>query len=285
MQTVRKCYQESEKHKRNTNRKLGNKIMNEKINVAELLRKYAKVGEKLYCTMLGDVKLKLPITDNSFYPIRVQSITSKCGEYGLKDFGNYTEDGECLLFPSKDQRDWLKWREERELENQEGAKETIDTSSNAGEKIFAVGDKVYDVFFGWGEVVSYKDTNKTGSFPIEVRYKTKDISVWYTEERAITENLLPRLSFTEYDLVDGGFSQKRPLPNIPMYTPIFVKGSNGSLYLRVFHHWSKENNPVCLIESIHGISEHELMEWRHGYFLELPEDFKINIKIDEGIDN
>lgn len=53
--------------------------MNEKINVADLLRKYAKDGEKLYCTMLGDVKLKLPISDNSFSPIRVQGITSNLG--------------------------------------------------------------------------------------------------------------------------------------------------------------------------------------------------------------
>lgn len=265
--------------------------MNKRINIADLLRKYAKDDEKLYCTMLGDVKLKLPIENNSFCSIIVQGITSNLGEHGLGDFGNYTKDGECLLFPSKDQRDWNKWKEEKELEKQKVTEETTKSLSNTGEKIFAVGDKVYDVLFGWGEVVSYRHPNKVDClpakvhYPIEVRYKTKEHSVWYTEDGAITEKDLPRLSFTEYDLVSGGFSQKRPLPDISMYTPIFVKGSDGSLHIRLFHHWSKKNNPVCFFENIYGTTKEKMIEWEHGYFLELPEDLKKEIETYERVNN
>lgn len=74
------------------------------------------------------------------------------------------------------------------------------------EQIFKVGDKVYDVIFGWGEVAEiYDDRSK---YPMLVSYQKRD--VWYTKDGRYHIYSLPTLSFTEYTL--QGFSQERPKP-------------------------------------------------------------------------
>ena len=82
--------------------------MNENINLCEILKDCPK-GTKLYSTVHGEVSL---ISCNTIlcYPIVVrlsnnteESFTAK-GKL-LIDCNN----GECVLFPSKDQRDWSKF--------------------------------------------------------------------------------------------------------------------------------------------------------------------------------
>ena len=80
--------------------------MNENLNLVEILKGYPK-GTKLYSTVFGEVEFE-DIKDNSKYPIIVKYINyfnsfTADGKVD-KDF-----DGECVLFPSKDQRDWSKF--------------------------------------------------------------------------------------------------------------------------------------------------------------------------------
>lgn len=79
------------------------------MNIAEIL-KHCPKGTKLYSLIHGEVTLD-KVNDANTYPIRV--ITSvKYNEYfdseGLYDQRYF--DGECILFPSKEQRDWSKFR-------------------------------------------------------------------------------------------------------------------------------------------------------------------------------
>ena len=81
--------------------------MNEKIDLTEIL-KYCPVGWELYSSVLGEVSFK-EITDDDDYPITVD-----CENWGSESFTAegklYIKDnGECILFPSKDQRDWSKF--------------------------------------------------------------------------------------------------------------------------------------------------------------------------------
>lgn len=80
--------------------------MNENINLCEILRDCPE-GTKFYCTIYGEVSF-LRI-ENSGYPIRY--ITSKNVQKGVTSKGIYNGlyDGECILFPSKEQRDWSKF--------------------------------------------------------------------------------------------------------------------------------------------------------------------------------
>lgn len=78
------------------------------MNIAEILKKFPK-GTKLYSPIYGKIEL-VDVEDNELYSITC--VTQK-GNYKTftsegKIFNDYT-DSECVLFPSKDQRDWSKF--------------------------------------------------------------------------------------------------------------------------------------------------------------------------------
>ena len=81
--------------------------MNENLNLVEILKDCPK-GTKLYSTIYGEVELdKIDIYSN--HPIRVlfNNEDDSFTEDGRLFFNC---DGECVLFPSKDQRDWSKFK-------------------------------------------------------------------------------------------------------------------------------------------------------------------------------
>ena len=83
--------------------------MNENLNLVEILKDCPK-GTKLYYTVYGEVEFD-HIANSSKYPIVFklkdrewyESLTSE-GKLDIK------HDGECLLFPSREQRDWSKFK-------------------------------------------------------------------------------------------------------------------------------------------------------------------------------
>ena len=86
--------------------------MNENLNLVEILKDCPK-GTKLYTPISGEVYLNRVYCNNDDYPIGVSCDISGNGiELSFAKDGRYyteCEDGECLLFPSKDQRDWSKF--------------------------------------------------------------------------------------------------------------------------------------------------------------------------------
>ena len=81
--------------------------MNENIDLTKILKDCPK-GTKLYSSTFGQVEFQY-IKSDSMYPIVIkledgviESITSDG-----KIFNDYN--GECIIFPSKDQRDWSKF--------------------------------------------------------------------------------------------------------------------------------------------------------------------------------
>ena len=81
--------------------------MNEDLNLVEILKDCPE-GNKLYSTVLGEVELCAANYDN-IYPICVKDNIGNTG--WLTSSGKFIEkfDGECILFPSQDQRDWSKF--------------------------------------------------------------------------------------------------------------------------------------------------------------------------------
>lgn len=77
--------------------------MNENINLVEILKDCPE-GVKLYSTIYGEEHFS-HINKDSSYPIRTFEHS-----YSLdgKLYNHY--EGECILFPSKDQRDWSKFK-------------------------------------------------------------------------------------------------------------------------------------------------------------------------------
>ena len=72
------------------------------------------------------------------------------------------------------------------------------------ETVFKVGDKVFDIQFGWGEVYTI---DSEGHYPVCVSYEETKTS--YTNDGRRHISGLPTLSFTKYTL--DGFSQERPI--------------------------------------------------------------------------
>ena len=77
------------------------------LDLVEILKNCPK-GTKLYSTIHGEVTLNYVSTDVN-YPINViwregTASFTRYGRYAIKS------DGECILFPSKDQRDWSKFK-------------------------------------------------------------------------------------------------------------------------------------------------------------------------------
>lgn len=102
--------------------------METKINITTILKDKPK-GTKLYSTVHGECTFET-ITDEVF---KINFCTSKfgltqTGECVLIKFGNMFDGGECVVFPSKEMRDWSKfaWKKGDVLISMEGSKILFD---------------------------------------------------------------------------------------------------------------------------------------------------------------
>ena len=78
--------------------------MNENINLCQILKDCPK-GTKLWSPIWGDITFE---TINAFDGL-VYVLKHK-GVHIILNNGKFDADGECIIFPSKDQRDWSKFK-------------------------------------------------------------------------------------------------------------------------------------------------------------------------------
>ena len=83
--------------------------MNENIDLTKILKDCPK-GTKLYSPIFGEGEFLRINNDDDSFPVVVISKGGipNCFDATGKTYYNYNE-GECLLFPSKEQRDWSKF--------------------------------------------------------------------------------------------------------------------------------------------------------------------------------
>lgn len=84
--------------------------MNENLNLVEILKDCPE-GTKLYSTVFGDV-IFIRLTSKSNLPIYIKN---RFYSWYLTSDGKLMSefDGECTLFPSKEQRDWSKFKSKK----------------------------------------------------------------------------------------------------------------------------------------------------------------------------
>lgn len=133
--------------------------MNDNINLCEILKGHE--GETFYSPMYGEVKLigtdSFIFPGNSNYPIIISGINGQ-NISNLCPNGHFLNEdrGECILFPSKNQRDWNKWVEEN--------KKTFDGRHFSNEAINWKDIKVGDVVLEGNTNFNYRTiTNITGN--------------------------------------------------------------------------------------------------------------------------
>ena len=81
--------------------------MNENIDLTKIL-KNCPVGTKLYSPIYGEIYFE-EIRSNGKYPIITITKSIYAATFTKEGFHYADEDGECILFPSKEQRDWNKF--------------------------------------------------------------------------------------------------------------------------------------------------------------------------------
>ena len=84
--------------------------MNENLNLVEILKDCPE-GTKLYSPIYGDIELvNVSQSKDELYPIRVK-LNENTSESFTKDGRLDSEfSGECMLFPSREERDWSKFK-------------------------------------------------------------------------------------------------------------------------------------------------------------------------------
>lgn len=80
--------------------------MNENIDLTKILKNCPK-GFRLYSIVYGEVAFSA--IENGRYPICVLTDNNNSTAYYSSNGKIYVTRGECVLFPSKDQRDWSKF--------------------------------------------------------------------------------------------------------------------------------------------------------------------------------
>ena len=83
--------------------------MNENLDLTKILEGCPK-GTKFYNSIYGEVRFER-IVENVSYPIILSICNDRCNTINVTKKGLHYKDcnGECVLFPSKDQRDWAKF--------------------------------------------------------------------------------------------------------------------------------------------------------------------------------
>jgi hypothetical protein len=69
-------------------------------------------------------------------------------------------------------------------------------------ELLKIGTKVFDIRFGWGEIVD----NNYGRYAYRVRYNVDRYATYAFSGKSDEIDFNPMLSLTEYDLVNGGFT-------------------------------------------------------------------------------
>lgn len=140
-------------------------VMEAKINIVEILKDKPQ-GTKLYSSACGKCKLE-EVDDKSF---KISFYNSKFGfmtggEGYLDKNGKLYDDGECVVFPSKEMRDWRKfsWKKGDVLVNKDGDVHII---------FERFVDDTYCSFVG--KYYLWKENNDTEQFYEKERLLTSD---------------------------------------------------------------------------------------------------------------
>ena len=124
--------------------------METKLNIAGILKEKPQ-GTKLYSSACGKCELK-QVDDNSF---KISFYNSKFGfmnggEGHLDKFGKLYDDGECIIFPSKEMRDWSKFAWKKG--------DVLVSNDNTTEVIFnGWKDDTYTLFRGAYALITHND--------------------------------------------------------------------------------------------------------------------------------
>lgn len=123
--------------------------METSINIAEILKTKRPIRLKLYSSTFGYIKF------NGVYKDKIYFYSEDSNAHSVKSDGKMCDDGECIIFPSREMRDWSKfaWKKGDVLVSNDGNKKvffggfTDDTyalfKAKHGLEVLSNGDTLY----------------------------------------------------------------------------------------------------------------------------------------------
>lgn len=204
--------------------------MEQKLNIAEILKNKPR-GTKLYSMIHGKCSSEA-VTDEIF---KINFCTSKfgltqSGECTLIKFGNMYDGGECIIFPSKEMRDWSKfqWEKGDILISNDGGTEVIFNEWY---------DDTYTSFY-CKHYLNSEDKNKIVYYEeflcTTERYSLEDKDIAQTYINTIEKRLDGKLNLKTLKIEKSEFKDGDVL---------FVK-CNDSAFIEIFE-YSKKNGDLC----------------------------------------
>ena len=208
--------------------------MEEKVNIAAILNDKPQ-GTKLYSSACGKCKLE-EVDDKSF---KISFYNSKFGfmngvEWYLDKNGKLYDDGECVVFPSKEMRNWSKfaWKKGDVLVSNDGKCKVI---------FERFDDDTYTLFVGKYYVECYGKNDELQDYEEEhygytVNYTKESEEAAQTYINTIEERLGGKLNHETLEIENAQ-------PEFKDGDVLFVK-CNDSAFIEIFE-YSKNNGDLC----------------------------------------
>lgn len=211
--------------------------MEEKINIAEILKDKPQ-GTKLYSLTYGDCFYQEYTGD---FGIECQSQNGV--QFNLDEYGKYCIDGECILFPSKEMRDWGKfsWKKGDVLVNKDGDVHII---------FERFADDTYCSLVG--KYYLWKENNDTEHFYKNERLLTSDF------QKAGKDDAQTYISTIE-ECLSGKLNREtleieKTQPEFKDGDILFVKCEERD-FIEIFN-YSKKNGDLCDYASLDTLAHH-----------------------------
>lgn len=201
---------------------------NNKINIAEILKDCPK-GTKLYSPIYGEIEL-LKVNSNYTYPINIT--------IGIDSTGTFTSDGrlyeqyhsaECILFPSREMRDWTKF-------------------FKRGDVVYSKAGKMCAIFEGWVND-DYTEFNTTINFYVDDASYGKE-EICYTncfvkasdEERATFIANAEKHYNGKYNPETLQVEPVKPECSFKPFDKVLVRDHEGQIWNANYFSYYRENN-------------------------------------------
>lgn len=117
--------------------------MNKQLNLCKILKGHE--GDTFYCSLVGQEVTLVFINDNLSISVEYINKEDESGDIAahlvLYPNGANYKDGECVLFPSKDQRDWSKWIAEQKPKVPKTWSELVEQDKVKFQKAINIADK------------------------------------------------------------------------------------------------------------------------------------------------
>lgn len=205
--------------------------MEQKFNIAEILKNKPR-GTKLYSMIHGKCSSEA-VTDEIF---KINFCTSKfgltqSGECTLIKFGNMYDGGECIIFPSKEMRDWSKFQWE---------KGDVLISNDGGTEV--IFDKWYDdtyTSFYCKHYLNSEDKNKIVYYEeflcTTERYSLEDKDIAQTYINTIEKRLDGKLNLETLEI-------KKPKCEFKPFDKVLGRNEKDDVWeADLFSHYRKES--------------------------------------------